>query len=57
MKLKMKNYVAPDTRLMRVCTESGICNGSKQKIVEEKNTSLSISPQGEGGEFTITGWE
>jgi hypothetical protein len=57
MKLKMKNYVAPEAFLTRVCTESGICSGSKEEIVKEKNTSLSILKQDEGGEFTITGWE
>ena len=57
MKLKMKNYVAPEAFLTRVCTESGICNGSKEEIVKEKNTSLTISEQDKGGEFPIDGWE
>ncbi len=57
MKLKMKNYVAPEAFLTRVCTESGICNGSKQEIVESDNTKVSIKEQADGGDFTITGWE
>ena len=48
MKLKMKNYVAPEAFLTRVCTESGICGGS---VVEKDKNNVSINRQSDGGDY------
>ncbi len=57
MKLKMKNYVAPEAFLTRVCTESGICGGSKDPIVEKDNTEVSIDKQGGQDWTTEFSWD
>ncbi len=41
-----RGYAAPETSLVRVRPESGICAGSKDPIVEENNTGTSIDHQG-----------
>lgn len=41
-----RGYAAPVTCLVRVRPESGICAGSKDPIVEDKNTDTSIDRQG-----------
>ena len=46
-----RGYAAPETSLVRVRPESGICAGSKDPIVEDKNTDTSIDHQG-GKDFT-----
>ena len=57
MKLKMKNYVAPEAFLTRVCTESGICGWSKGPIVEKDNTEVSIDKQGGQDWTTEFSWD
>ena len=46
-----RGYAAPETSLVRVRPESGICAGSKDPIVEDKNTDTSIDHQ-DGRDFT-----
>lgn len=41
-----RGYAAPETSLVRVRPESGICAGSEDPIVEDKNTETSIDYQG-----------
>ena len=41
-----RGYAAPETSLVRVRPESGICAGSNDPIVEDKNTETSIDNQG-----------
>ena len=53
----MKNYVAPEAFLTRVCTESGICGGSKDPIVEKDNTEVSIDKQGGQDWTTEFSWD
>ncbi len=53
-----KAYTAPDTRLVSVATECGICAGSKDKVViNDDNTSTDIERQTGGDDFTIESWD
>ena len=53
-----RGYVAPETSLISVTTESGICVGSKDKVViDDNNTTTTIDKQGGGDEFTIGEWD
>ena len=52
----MKNYVAPEAFLTRVCTESGICGGSNQ-TVEKDNTDVTIERQGGQDWTTEFSWD
>ena len=51
-----RGYAAPETSLVRVRPESGICAGSNDPIVEDKNTETSIDRQG-GDDFSKTTFE
>ncbi len=55
--VKMKVYAAPVTNLVQVRTECSICAGSKDPIVEEKNTEISIDHQGGQDWNTTFEWD
>ncbi len=57
MKLN-RGYVTPETSLVSVRPECGICAGSKDKVVtKEGNTTTTIDRQEGGDEFTIDQWD
>ncbi len=53
-----RGYEAPETSLVSVRPECGICAASKEKVVTEKdNTTTTIDRQEGGDEFTIGEWD
>lgn len=53
-----RGYVAPETKLVSVATECGICAGSKEKVViNDDNTTTTIERQTGGDDFTIGSWD
>ena len=53
-----RGYVTPETNLVRVATECGICAGSKDKVVvDDNNTTTTIYSQTDGGDFTLDQWD
>lgn len=51
-------YMTPETSLVSVTSECGICAASKEKVVTEKdNTTTTIDRQEGGDEFTIGKWD
>ena len=53
-----EKYEAPLTKRTQVCLESGICVSSKDKVViNDENTTVNISRQGEGGSFELNTWD
>lgn len=58
LRIGAKAYSAPETRLVSVATECGICAGSKDKVVmDDENTSTDIERQTGGDDFTIDSWD
>ncbi len=55
--VKMKVYAAPETSVFQVRTESSICNGSQEEIVEENNTDVTIERQGGKDWTTEFSWD
>ena len=53
-----RGYMTPETSLVSVTSECGICAASKEKVVTEKdNTTTTIDRQEGGDEFTIGQWD
>ena len=53
-----RGYVTPETNLVSVAPECGICAGSKEKVViDNNNTTTTIDRQEGGDEFTIDQWD
>ena len=53
-----RGYVTPETNLVSVTPECGICAGSKEKVVvDNNNTTTTIDRQEGGDEFTIDQWD
>jgi len=59
MRIKLnRGYVTPETNLVCVTLECGICAGSKEKVViDDNNTTTTIGRQEGGDEFTIDNWD
>ncbi|HJC92731.1 MAG TPA: hypothetical protein H9752_00635 [Candidatus Phocaeicola excrementigallinarum] len=51
-----KKYVAPQTEMSEVELESGFMAGSRDKVVTEDNTDVSIDKQKDGGSFELDTW-
>ncbi len=52
-----RGYEAPETSLVSVRPECGICAGSKEKVViDDNNTSVNIDEQSAGDDFTLNSW-
>lgn len=52
-----QGYVAPETDMVSVVPESGICAGSKEQVViDDNNTTVNIDGQDASGDFTLNNW-
>ena len=52
-----RGYVTPETSLVSVRPECGICAGSKQQVVKDDNTTTTIEKQTGGEDFEIGEWD
>lgn len=53
-----RGYMTPETSLVSVRPECGICAGSKEKVViDDNNTTTTIDEQTNGGDFTLDQWD
>ena len=52
-----RGYVAPETSIISVTLESGICGASKSQVVfNDENATVNIDSQDAGGDFTLNDW-
>lgn len=52
-----QGYVAPETDMVSVVPESGICAGSKEQVVKDDNTITTIEKQTDGHDFELGSWD
>lgn len=52
-----RGYVAPETSLVSVRPECGICAGSKQQVVKDDKTTTTIEKQTGGDDFELENWD
>lgn len=52
-----RGYMTPETSLVSVTSECGICAGSKEHVViDDNNTTVNIGDQNAGDDFTLDSW-
>lgn len=53
-----RGYMTPETSLVSVTLEGGICGASKSQVVfKDDNTTVNIDSQDASGDFTLNDWE